>query len=169
MHIALDRLFYHDNTGPFFARQMIQRLVTSNPSPAYVERVAMVFGNNGSGVRGDLKAVWTAILTDEEARAMPTDADTLVGKLREPIVRFVQWARTAEAASDNGEYEIGDLSASDTHARPEPAARAFGVQLLPARIRATQYRHRRQPASRRPSSSCTTNPARRATSISCSA
>ena len=55
LHIALDRLFYHDNTGPFFARQMIQRLVTSNPSPAYVERVAMVFGNNGSGVRGDLE------------------------------------------------------------------------------------------------------------------
>ncbi|HET9475760.1 MAG TPA: DUF1800 family protein, partial [Steroidobacteraceae bacterium] len=93
MHIALDRLFYHDNTGPFFARQMIQRLVTSNPSPAYVQRVATVFGNNGSGVRGDLKAVWTAILTDEEARAMPAAADTLVGKLREPMVRFVHWAR----------------------------------------------------------------------------
>ena len=114
LHIALDRLFYHDNTGPFFARQMIQRLVTSNPSPAYVERVATVFGNNGSGVRGDLKAVWTAILTDEEARAMPTDADTLAGKLREPMVRLVHWARTAEAASEGGEFEIDDLSATDT-------------------------------------------------------
>jgi uncharacterized protein (DUF1800 family) len=114
MHIALDRLFYHDNTGPFFARQMIQRLVTSNPSPAYVQRVAMVFGNNGSGVRGDLKAVWTAILTDEEARTMPTAGDTLFGKMREPIVRFAQWARTAEVTSDNGAYEIGDLSDSDT-------------------------------------------------------
>ena len=114
LHIALDRLFYHDNTGPFFARQMIQRLVTSNPSPAYVERVATVFGNNGSGVRGDLKAVWTAILTDEEARAMPTAADTLFGKLREPIVRFVQWARTAEVTSDNDEYQIDDLSDTDT-------------------------------------------------------
>ena len=93
---------------------MIQRLVTSNPSPAYVERVATVFGNNGSGVRGDLKAVWTAILTDEEARAMPTSADTLFGKLREPIVRFVQWARTAEVASSNGAYEIHDLSAPET-------------------------------------------------------
>ena len=120
LHIALDRLFYHDNTGPFFARQMIQRLVTSNPSPAYVERVALVFGNNGSGVRGDLKAVWTAILTDEEARAMPTDADTLVGKLREPIVRLVHWARTAEAASDSGAYEIDDLSASDTMLSQSP-------------------------------------------------
>ena len=114
LHIALDRLFYHDNTGPFFARQMIQRLVTSNPSPAYVERVATVFGNNGSGVRGDFKAVWTAILTDEEARAMPTEADTLFGKMREPMVRFVHWARTAEVASDNGAYQIDDLSATDT-------------------------------------------------------
>jgi uncharacterized protein (DUF1800 family) len=113
LHIALDRLFYHDNTAPFFARQMIQRLVTSNPSPAYVQRVAIVFGNNGAGVRGDLKAVWTAILTDEEARAMPGPADTLFGKMREPIIRLVHWARTAGVASDNGEYEIDDLSDSD--------------------------------------------------------
>jgi uncharacterized protein (DUF1800 family) len=114
LHIALDRLFYHDNTGPFFARQMIQRLVTSNPSPAYVQRVATVFGNNGSGVRGDLKAVWTAILTDEEARVMPAADDTLFGKMREPIVRFVHWARTVEVASDNGEFEIDELSDPDT-------------------------------------------------------
>jgi uncharacterized protein (DUF1800 family) len=114
LHIALDRLFYHDNTGPFFARQMIQRLVTSNPSTGYVQRVATVFGNNGSGVRGDLKAVWTAILTDEEARAMPTVADTLFGKLREPILRFVHWARTAEAVSNTGAFEIDDLSDPDT-------------------------------------------------------
>jgi len=114
LHIALDRLFYHDNTGPFFARQMIQRLVTSNPTPAYVQRVATVFGNNGAGVRGDLKAVWTAILTDEEARAMPSVTDSLFGKMREPIVRFVHWARTAEIVSSNDEYEIGDLSAPDT-------------------------------------------------------
>jgi uncharacterized protein (DUF1800 family) len=114
LHIALDRLFYHDNTGPFFARQLIQRLVTSNPSPAYVQRVATVFGNNGTGVRGDLKAVWTAILTDEEARAMPTAADTLFGKLREPILRFVHWARVAEAGSNNGAFEIDDLSDPDT-------------------------------------------------------
>jgi hypothetical protein len=114
MHIALDRLFYHDNTGPFFARQMIQRLVTSNPSAAYVQRVAMVFGNNGTGVRGDLKAVWTAILTDQEARAAPTAADTLFGKMREPMLRFAHWARTAEAASDSGVFQIDDLSDTDT-------------------------------------------------------
>lgn len=114
LHIALDRLFYHDNTGPFFARQMIQRLVTSNPSADYVRRVAMVFGNNGSGVRGDLEAVWTAILTDEEARRMPAAADTHSGKLREPMLRFVHWARTAEVDSEDGAYQIGDLSDSDT-------------------------------------------------------
>lgn len=120
LHIALDRLFHHANTGPFFSRQMIQRLVTSNPSPAYVQRVATVFGNNGAGVRGDLKAVWTAILTDEEARTMPTDTDTLGGKLREPMVRFVQWARTAEATSDSGAYEIDDLSESDRQLGQSP-------------------------------------------------
>jgi uncharacterized protein (DUF1800 family) len=120
LHIALDRLFYHANTGPFFCRQMIQRLVTSNPSPAYVQRVATVFGNNGNGVRGDLAAVWTAILTDEEARAMPTAADTLAGKLREPMVRFVQWARTAEVASTSGEYQIDDLSESDRQLGQSP-------------------------------------------------
>ena len=102
LRIALDRLFNHANTGPFFARQMIQRLVTSNPSPAYVGRVAAVFANNGSGVRGDLKAVWTAILNDTEARTLPAASDTLSGKLREPVVRFVQWARTVGITSSNG-------------------------------------------------------------------
>jgi len=114
LSIALDRLFNHPNAGPFFARQMIQRLVTSNPSPAYVGRVAAAFADNGAGVRGDLKAVWTAILMDDEARAAPTAADTLRGKLREPVVRFVQWARTVGSTSTNGDYQLYDLSASDT-------------------------------------------------------
>jgi uncharacterized protein (DUF1800 family) len=113
LRIALDRLFNHPNTGPFFARQMIQRLVMSNPSPAYVSRVALAFANNGAGVRGDLKAVWTAILTDAEARAQPNAANTFSGKLREPILRFVQWWRTVGVSSTNGAYEIYDLSASD--------------------------------------------------------
>ena len=106
--------------GPFFARQMIQRLVTSNPSPAYVGRVAAAFANNGSGVRGDLKAVWTAILTDAEARTLPAASDTLSGKLREPVVRFVQWARTVGITSSNGAYEIYDLSGSDTSLGQSP-------------------------------------------------
>ena len=120
LRIALDRLFNHPNTGPFFARQMIQRLVTSNPSPAYVGRVAAAFANNGSGVRGDLKAVWTAILTDTEARTLPGTGDTLSGKLREPVVRWVQWARTVGTTSTNGDYQIYDLSGSDTSLGQSP-------------------------------------------------
>jgi uncharacterized protein (DUF1800 family) len=99
---ALDTLFNHPNVGPFFGRQMIQKLVTSNPSPAYVDRVTAAFNNNGSGVRGDLKAVWRAILTDSEARSLSTAANT--GKLREPVVRVVQWGRTFKAKSKTGKW-----------------------------------------------------------------
>ncbi|WP_443749765.1 DUF1800 domain-containing protein [Asticcacaulis solisilvae] len=108
---ALDTLFNHANTAPFFARQMIQRLVTSNPSAAYVGRVAAVFANNGSGVRGDLKSVWKAILTDTEARTLPTAATA--GKLREPIVRVAQLARTFAVTSATGKWEIYDTTNSD--------------------------------------------------------
>lgn len=112
LRIALDTLFNHANTGPFFAKQMIQRLVSSNPSPAYIQRVASIFNNNGSGVRGDLKAVWRAILTDTEARTLPTN--NIAGKLREPIVRLTQIARTFNVSSSNGKWEIYDLSNADT-------------------------------------------------------
>jgi uncharacterized protein (DUF1800 family) len=97
---ALTRLFNHANTGPFFAKQMIQRLVTSNPSSAYVARVAKKFANNGRGVRGDLKAVFKAILLDPEARQLDAGGThSSFGKLREPMVRFIQWARTFSAVS----------------------------------------------------------------------
>jgi uncharacterized protein (DUF1800 family) len=112
LRIALDTLFNHANTGPFFAKQMIQRLVTSNPSPAYIQRVATAFNDNGSGVRGDLKAVWRAILTDTEARTLLNN--TIAGKLREPIVRLTQIARTLNVTSTNGKWEIYDLSNADT-------------------------------------------------------
>ena len=113
LKIALDTLFNHPNTGPFFCRQMIQRLVTSNPQPAYVERVARVFADNGSGTRGDLKAVWIAILTDEAALA-PFDRDhAAIGKLREPMIRWTQWARTFKADSTNGKWAVGNLSGGD--------------------------------------------------------
>src|SRR5690606_4427064 len=75
LRLALDHLFQHPNVGPFFGRQMIQRMVTSNPSPAYIGRVAAAFADNGEGVRGDLKAVWRAVLTDPEALAPPEPAD----------------------------------------------------------------------------------------------
>ncbi len=107
---ALDTLFQHPNTAPFFCKQMIQRLVTSNPSPAYVQRVAARFADNGNGVRGDLAAVWLAILLDDEARGPAGLSDSAFGKLREPMLRFVQWARTFGANSTSGLWKIGDLS-----------------------------------------------------------
>jgi len=112
LRLALDRLFNHANVGPFFAQQMIQQLVTNNPSPAYVGRVSAVFANNGAGVRGDLKAVWAAILTDVEARTAPAASSTLAGKLREPVVRLVQWWRTVGVNSSDSKYEIYDTSSA---------------------------------------------------------
>jgi uncharacterized protein (DUF1800 family) len=111
LRIALDGLFNHPNVGPFLARQMIQRLVTSNPSPAYVRRVAAAFNDNGSGTRGDMKAFWKALLLDPEARTLPTQPGA--GKLREPMVRAVQWARTFNAGSPSGKWIIYDQSSSD--------------------------------------------------------
>lgn len=82
---ALHNIFNHSNVGPFVCKQLIQHLVTSDPSPAYVSRVAQVFANNGSGVRGDMKAVLTAILMDSEARAGDTNPNADGGHLREPV------------------------------------------------------------------------------------
>ena len=109
LKVALDTLFNHPNTGPFVCKQLIQRLVTSNPSPAYVGRVASVFANNGQGVRGDLQAVWQAILLDAEAAQVPTAA--AAGKLREPVVRLVQWGRTFQANSTDGLWSLGHTDA----------------------------------------------------------
>ncbi|HSV46475.1 MAG TPA: DUF1800 domain-containing protein [Ramlibacter sp.] len=109
--MALDTLFAHPNLPPFVSRQLIQRLVTSNPSPAYVGRVAAVFANNGAGTRGDLKAVLRAILLDSEARdSAAALANPGFGKLREPVVRLLNWARGFGAASPSGLWAIGDLS-----------------------------------------------------------
>ncbi len=103
---ALDNLFFHPNVGPFFGRLLIQRLVTSNPSPAYVQRVAETFANNGRAVRGDLRAVVTAILLDPEARARPEAPDS--GRLREPYYRYVSLARTFKARAASGHYRVDD-------------------------------------------------------------
>ncbi len=86
---ALDVLFNHPNVGPFIGKQLIQRLVTSNPTPAYVQRVAAVFDDNGEGVRGDLAAVVEAILLDEEARNGHLTLPNTFGKLREPLIRQI--------------------------------------------------------------------------------
>ncbi len=117
---ALDTLFNHPNVGPFFGRQMIQRLVTSNPSTAYVARVASAFNNNGAGVRGDLKAVWTAILLDEEARSAAGLSQPLFGKLREPMLRLVQWGLTFGIRSAQGSWKIFDLSNPATQLGQSP-------------------------------------------------
>ena len=110
LKIALDTLFNHPNVGPFFGKQMIQRLVTSNPSPAYVARVASAFNNNGAGVRGDLKAVFSAVLLDDEARNPSGLMQAGFGKLREPILRLVQWGRTFGINSARGSWKIGEQS-----------------------------------------------------------
>ena len=107
---ALDTLFNHPNVGPFIGRQLIQRLVTSNPSPGYVARVAAAFNNNGAGVRGDMRAVIQAILLDDEARSPAGLTHPGFGKLREPMLRFVQWGRTFGLSSAQGSWKIGNLS-----------------------------------------------------------
>jgi uncharacterized protein (DUF1800 family) len=136
LKIALDTLFNHPNVGPFFGKQMIQRFVTSNPSPLYVARVAAAFNNNGAGVRGDLKAVWTAIFLDDEARRKFTNsaestpigpqdpvgkrlpasglnknlANLTFGKLREPMLRFIQWGRSFGLTSAQNSWKLFDLN-----------------------------------------------------------
>ena len=115
---------------------MIQRLVTSNPSPAYVSACRDVFADNGAGVRGDMKSVFAAVLLDNEARSPAGLADPNFGRLREPMLRFVQWARTFGADVDQRQLEDRRPRRSRRRARPEPAALAVGVQLLPARLRA---------------------------------
>lgn len=104
---ALDTLFRHPNVGPFFGRQLIQRLVTSNPSPAYVARVAAVFNDNGQGVRGDMQSVIAAVLLDEEARGDSSLASPHAGRLREPALRFLQWARSFRLSSKAGSWKWG--------------------------------------------------------------
>lgn len=93
MEQALDVLAGHPNVGPFLAVRLIQRLVTSNPSPDYVRRVATVFNNNGSGERGDLGAVVKAILTDPEALDVNGEAPIHAGRLREPLLSMTQLFR----------------------------------------------------------------------------
>ncbi len=120
LKIALDTLFNHPNGGAFFGKQMIQRLVTSNPSPAYVARVAAAFNDNGGGVRGDLRAVWRAILLDDEARNPAGLSSPNFGKLREPMLRLVQWARTFNATSPQDTWKINDLSDPGTKLGQSP-------------------------------------------------
>ncbi|MGA9422657.1 MAG: DUF1800 family protein [Rhodanobacteraceae bacterium] len=107
---ALDNIFNHPNVGPFIATRLIQRLVTSNPTPAYVQRVAQTFNDDGSAqhVRGNLRAVVRAILLDPEARYGQWQHPDTFGKLREPMLKTVQMWRALAGRSANG--RIGNLS-----------------------------------------------------------
>ncbi len=110
---ALDNIFNHANVGPFIGRQLIQHMVTSNPSAAYIQRVASVFNNNGAGVRGDLKAVVTAVLMDAEARTGAPGQSANFGKQREPVIRFATFLRALGANSQNGINNIHYLDGAD--------------------------------------------------------
>jgi uncharacterized protein (DUF1800 family) len=101
---ALDALFAHPNVGPFVSRQLILRLVTSNPSPAYIARVASVFDDDGTGARGNLFAVAKAILLDDEALTGHTTSPTTFGKLKEPLLRQTAVWRAFEARNDHGTF-----------------------------------------------------------------
>lgn len=96
---ALNNVFLHPNVGPFIGRQLIRQLVTGNPGPAYVDRVAAAFDDNGAGVRGDLKAVVRAVLFDPEARTAPA-GDPAYGRFREPALYVTVVLRALGAASD---------------------------------------------------------------------
>jgi len=119
---ALDVIFAHPNVAPFVSRQLIQRLVTSNPSPAYVARVAAVFNDDGSGVKGsakgNLRAVVKAILLDVEARTASIAPGA--GKQREPMLRFVAWARAFNATSPTNAWAIGNTSDSASRLGQSP-------------------------------------------------
>jgi uncharacterized protein (DUF1800 family) len=116
LRIALDAIFNHPNVGPFLGRQLIQRLVTSNPSPAYVARVAQAFNTGrysrgawtrGSGQRGDMRATIAAVLLDPEARDVAKVAEPGFGKVREPVLRLAAWMCAFNATSASGNYLLG--------------------------------------------------------------
>ena len=117
LKIALDKLFNHPNVGPFIGRQLIQRLVTSNPSPGYISRVSAAFEASTSHPRGDMKALIKAVLSDPEAidpanlALNPTpytyNPDT-VGKLREPVIRLANWMRAFHVSSTTGKFPVGN-------------------------------------------------------------
>jgi uncharacterized protein (DUF1800 family) len=110
LKVALDTLFQHPNVGPFLATRLIQQLVCSNPSPAYVGRVAAAFADNGSGVRGDLGATVKAVLLDAEARTISQGAGA--GKLKEPVLRLTQWMRAFGATSQSGDWLLYNLDST---------------------------------------------------------
>ena len=119
LKIALDKLFNHPNVGPFIGRQLIQRLVTSNPSPAYIGRVAAAFEASSTHPRGDMKALIKAVLLDPEAMdptnltTNPTYSADKTGKLREPVLRVANWMRAFNANSSSGRFLLTNNNLSN--------------------------------------------------------
>jgi uncharacterized protein (DUF1800 family) len=100
IEMAIDHIFKHPNVGPFIGKQLIQKLVTSNPSPSYIKKVAETFNNNGQGVRGDMAAVFKAILLHPEARSCEAVLSPTQGKLQEPLVRLFERIRNYKVIPD---------------------------------------------------------------------
>jgi uncharacterized protein (DUF1800 family) len=128
---ALDNLFTHPNVGPFVCRQLIQHLVASNPSPAYVGRISAVFADNGSGVRGDLQAVLRAIFLDPEARAGDTDPTAPGGHLREPMVYLTDVLRGLGATNTDPTGYYGTLSNYSAPLSQKPYAAGSVFNFFP--------------------------------------
>jgi len=101
---AIQNLFSHPNVGPFLGKFLIQRLVTSNPSPDYIDRVASAFNNDGNGTRGNLEAVVKAILLDPVATSCDSGNDVTFGMLREPFIRYVQMNKAFENSTMSGNH-----------------------------------------------------------------
>ncbi len=133
---AIDSIFNHPNVGPFIGKQLIQRLTMSNPQPPYVERVAKAFNDNGLGVRGDMKAVVRAILMDQDVRLDQRADGPLAGKLKEPVVRYVQYLRAFDGKIGAGkEYSFWDFGGADNlNQSPLQAASVFNFYHPDARL-----------------------------------
>ena len=127
---AIHQLFLHPNVGPFIGKQLIQRLVTSNPSPAYISRVTAAFENNGQGVRGDMVAVIKSILLDPEARTCEALEDPGFGRLREPLTRYTHFTKAIPMEQYYGRYwNIGYGFYLATHQIPLASRTVFNFFL----------------------------------------
>lgn len=128
VNAAIDNLFNHPNVGPFIGKLLIQRMTTSNPSAAYISRVAGKFNNDGTGVRGNLQAVVRQILMDPEARDAAKLADPTWGKLREPFLKAVNFARAFNASTPSGWYYL-DAFTLDHVQEPMKSPSVFNFYL----------------------------------------
>ena len=106
VRLAIENLVNHPSAGPFIGRLLIQRFVTSNPSPAYIRRVARAFSDNGKGIRGDLGAVIRSILLDPEARSEPISQGERYGKMREPYLTYAHLSRAFSSKNEDDVFYI---------------------------------------------------------------